>query len=1404
MTSNKMFAAQQPAPNELYTPAYQPDDSNSIPFQEFTDSDINNERWDQQSTINTEGFMDVYAVLLPHSLQGYQWKPIGEYFVDTDFVVKLDDNPSYPDLMTANEHLMCSDFMRSFVTSMETLYYLSNVRQFSVEYVSQGFSPSFDKERWRPWHHVYSNCKSGKNYNHSPTVNKFGKYVVRLFWLGSWKKIYVSDKVPVSESDQLLLPYLFHSHFQNEETPVVSGRPKSEKSLSRRNVVELWPILLTKALMIVASLTWKKDNELLDFDIIQCLTGWIFNKIDTTYMDPLKVWQICMDYTSQYTWSDPISATPSTDRRKSSEQRKSSTRSNLLVDTKNRFVVVLGISLNSDKENIRDWTHGLLVVQTRTVPILKPSCDEEFEAWKRYRWIDWAIEHKLINPRCPPNPIRSFKTVDPFRCRYQSSVLSDLTMESKPSQDSKSKATNKPNANPPPLKDITEWLDLDQIHRQLKYVTIYYMPSTYKSKTRISNMTSENIPKQQKPTLAQSLVDLIGTNWKEIVRPLAMQQHRNEPLYIFSDSLEEQSVVVNLNYSGCLDAITTRLAEREFLADAVESECDLCISNYLERVKRYCARNARSEARPVQSSIVKVLRNAEHDDARASVVVTKFKWDSDRVDLREGALATLGSGCMVLHLTPGRHLFQMWLQVDRPYAVQVVSNGYLCVGTLEETLTLMGRDSIQFRVAYSSLVDTLRALVASFGRESYVVVLKEFYKCFKPKEEVTKQEWLGIQEAFFDKFFDSVQKTLGDDALRAVKILFRKWQLESSRRCDVNDLSQFCYRVFDDEKVYVKMMHDAATGIQSFFRGVYERLLTRHHALGSSRHSKTAVLLAGVVEKFVHNEKRLGEKRFRRAATLRKFIQSDELSDFRSKYTWYRTLDNDVSLALFHVNLKSIDNGWIFISRQIFHVRTEHPLTLRISLFCNLSRYYLVVYDNDTSEKMKSHVNDSAVNEYPANAAGYTAVAFGWADKQTFLNCKIMFACRPDNIEDYVAFSSKVPRKEVISNYYIPNNCNVLYILALKSDITNITLHLFTDYPKVNMKLSIFNAKEPDDKLVEVEGIGYVTVPSLTIENKLAQLTEKESSCTVELEGKSRKDMKHSKKDLLAEHVVQQDNQIFANLKIPEERFVIEATIEQGCWPLTAPEWNNVDKERQKFLIRPTASNVSTLMSKSSHLRQLENDGPRWTMEVYFNNCDHIAFYKDTEKDDLLKAIKQEYSRSHTAAFAKALKTREQFIREHSIPNPDLCLEPGKRSLNREIFLEKILPSVDWSKYYEVPIDEDTIRKARRMKTAEESWIFSYGVLARHLTDLSASEKSKIAMREFHKKEQKKLAVLNDWFDEIRRESENMMGQSYRQRERYIQHYKAKMLMAKSQIGKLVAQKNEPVEDDRDKQTLIE
>ncbi|NWT77510.1 ADGB protein, partial [Lanius ludovicianus] len=213
---------------------------------EWNDADINAEKWDKagkekpgKSQISP-GFDDPEGkIRLPASLKVHSWKRPQEFLTkEVPVVVK---NETSFDLVSANEHIFCCELMRWIVSEIYAVWRIYNEN-------------SVNSERstlvWKPWEHIYALCKATQE--HTPLYNKFGKYVLKLYWMGCWRKIIVDDTMPFNEEENLLLPA---TACQNE----------------------LWPMLLSKAIIKLANTsiheTGKKQME--EFTVLHTLTGWI-------------------------------------------------------------------------------------------------------------------------------------------------------------------------------------------------------------------------------------------------------------------------------------------------------------------------------------------------------------------------------------------------------------------------------------------------------------------------------------------------------------------------------------------------------------------------------------------------------------------------------------------------------------------------------------------------------------------------------------------------------------------------------------------------------------------------------------------------------------------------------------------------------------------------------------------------------------------------------------------------------------------------------------------------------------------------------------------------------------------------------------------------------------------------
>ncbi|GFS08049.1 androglobin-like [Elysia marginata] len=183
---------------------------------------------------------------MPPSLRVDSWKRPTDFIQDKlPVVVDTDNVPNGFDLIANNEHLHEKNMPDS---------------------VAPGDDPT---HTWKPWEHIYALCKAGKG-PHLPLYNNHGKYVVRLYWMGCWRKIIIDDAIPFDDQGRMLLPATTLQH-------------------------ELWPMLLTKALIKVASLDYAGGNpsqEFGDVTVLQCLTGWIPEAIPLQQGHMKEVWEL--------------------------------------------------------------------------------------------------------------------------------------------------------------------------------------------------------------------------------------------------------------------------------------------------------------------------------------------------------------------------------------------------------------------------------------------------------------------------------------------------------------------------------------------------------------------------------------------------------------------------------------------------------------------------------------------------------------------------------------------------------------------------------------------------------------------------------------------------------------------------------------------------------------------------------------------------------------------------------------------------------------------------------------------------------------------------------------------------------------------------------------------------------
>lgn len=136
---------------------------------------------------------------------------------------RMDPEETYrtSNFFKVNTHLLSSELMRSILFAFHLLYEEADQAKLAKQNSTTAQHQASTVEESLPWDFIYPKTKDGiLQYNAS------GKYIVKLFWLGSWRKICVDDRIPVD----------------------IDGRPLVVTSPYPQ---EVWPSILSKALIKV-------------------------------------------------------------------------------------------------------------------------------------------------------------------------------------------------------------------------------------------------------------------------------------------------------------------------------------------------------------------------------------------------------------------------------------------------------------------------------------------------------------------------------------------------------------------------------------------------------------------------------------------------------------------------------------------------------------------------------------------------------------------------------------------------------------------------------------------------------------------------------------------------------------------------------------------------------------------------------------------------------------------------------------------------------------------------------------------------------------------------------------------------------------------------------------------------
>ncbi|XP_017876263.1 uncharacterized protein LOC108622717 [Ceratina calcarata] len=1164
-------------------PIFEAPPEESVLWQEWSDAALNRENWSTPKNGPDDLFLDTQVVQLPPSLEPYEWVRAKDLSDLTGPLTVFVNEPDYPDLITNNKHLLHS-------------------------------------------------------------------------------QILVDDMIPVDAEKVPLLPRTI-------------------------NNFELWPMILSKAVLKLCALTWCGYNEIVDFHPVTCLTGWVCLRLDIAYLSPQDKWDFLRKYADHFEWEaevpdqeslvvtrskkskDAKSSTARTKRSKGTEHSKKSkatTDKSKLKSLTKPEPITLFLGLEEMKKVSSDITsdlapclsHFIYISQSRDIPLDPKDVKPPLARWKLFRWLKWAISEGIIDPIEYFVPIRSLKVVSPLKkCeesvinKYNTNTKENIqnsitdkqtdvgTSISKYQKRETEEKTKKKIEDELPLRDISFWADFNKMEPFIKDVHFFYKLDYFQYTARLSDRFATKQSYDQKSEKKSSRRSSLNRVLKvsEFVDtytwPHEIKVTRNEPLYIFVDSLDEKFFLINFStFQVSVDTFEENYDQKDITSSKVilEGNKDSLI------VEKHS-----------------FFHRAEKSNCLASIV-------------------TAGTKSTVLEINRGRHLLRLYCHSVSDCYVTISSDTIFHVGDKKKMYQLMCTESETVDTIAKHVSNSVSSAYQTFGTEKYLDGLRVYYSSYLPP--AAERTWENklfynqIHDYFLEEKVQFIRRIVPENEfpnmVRALRIFFLDPTIGTERFKSISTLieslremntekygsSLFQQREdsIDDEITLEKQK--AANVIQSFFKMIIIRKYRRIHDPTHRQHEQVLTNLLKIAELFNYNKRE----------SLANQILRNMLKHHDKMYEIYHC-SRDFEYTLQEQELKGTltnvkPNQWLPVARFVVNSQVAETVTANIDLFIDIERYCVRAFNNETDLEMVRVINNVVTTRYAYTKLGYTIFCYCWSNEQTLkelpwtlsiTTVKGQPAFRFLTNEEWIPTITTPPllTMQELSNSYIPNSKNFIskwIVRVAKPSIVSFRLRV--SYERVRMKFSVTNTK--GRVLSQIKGTYVVILPMVYLG------VEKESSS---IEFLKPDDSREEKEDKSGSKTTIEEDKVYH----------VEATVLDDSWPLTRAEWCLVSE----FKIKPTGSVMKTKLpsclsagrvSKAESVRSrkvskqsVDNsstlESPYWILQVVTDSESGLEISQDRTKEEAIARMKEEWAKENPDSLERGRELREAFIKKHEV-----------------------------------------------------------------------------------------------------------------------------------------------------------